>query len=63
MSTVILVVCLIASPVQCHDERVPIEGISCITQAQMQAAQWLEEHPKYTVRGWKCQFGPRGEDA
>jgi hypothetical protein len=31
-------------------------------QGQLLATQWLDEHPKWALKGWRCRFGAR-EDA
>jgi hypothetical protein len=61
ITTLILVVCLSGTPNNCHEERPPIDVASpmaCMIQGQQMAAQWLEEHPKWRLNGWRCQFGP-----
>lgn len=62
MITLILVVCLSATPDVCHEETPPVDvasPMSCMVQGQQVAAEWLSEHPKWQVSGWKCQMGPR----
>jgi hypothetical protein len=61
-SILILVVCLAASPNVCRKEAIPVEGISCIVQGQMPAARWLDEHPKWLLKTWRCRIGG-GKDA
>jgi len=54
----ILLACLAASPELCREERSPIENsLSCIMQGELIAAKWLEEHPKWMLRGWQCRSG------
>jgi hypothetical protein len=60
MVSLILLVCLAASPETCHEERPQVEvesGLSCVVGGQLIAAAWLEEHPKWMLRGWRCKFG------
>jgi len=60
MVSLILLVCLAASPETCREERPPVEvetGLSCLMQGQLIAVEWLEEHPKWTLRGWQCKLG------
>ena len=62
MVSLILLVCLAASPEICHEERPPVQVVSsssCIMEGQLIAAEWLEEHPKWMLRGWQCQSGSR----
>ena len=61
MITLVLIVCLSASPEICREERPPIDGVNamgCMVQGQRIAAQWVEEHPKWRLAGWRCQVGP-----
>jgi hypothetical protein len=56
----VLLVCLAASPKICREERPPVEvasSLSCITEGQLIAVEWLEEHPKWMLRGWQCKSG------
>ena len=66
MFTLVLVVCLSATPDVCREERPPIDAVSpmsCVVQGQQIAAEWLEDHPKWQLAAWRCQFGSRGKDA
>lgn len=61
MVSLILVVCLMTTPDVCREERPPTEaisGVSCIVEGQQLASQWLDEHPKWVLRGWRCRIGP-----
>ena len=58
MISLVLIVCLIASPDTCREERPPIDVISafeCVLQGQQIAHDWLEDHPKWTLSGWRCE--------
>ncbi len=60
MITLILVVCLTATPDVCREEQPPVEvasGTSCMIQGQQLATPWLDEHPKWALKGWRCKFG------
>ena len=62
MVTLTLVVCLSSMPNICHEEHPPVDVLSttaCMIQGQQIAAEWTEQHPKWQVTGWRCQFGPR----
>jgi hypothetical protein len=66
MVSLILVVCLAATPDVCREERPPMEPvsqISCIVEGQQFASQWLEEHPKWALKGWRCNAGAPGKAA
>lgn len=62
IATLILVVCLNGA---CRDERMPVDVTfgQCAVLGQQIAHDWLEEHPKYTLGGWKCQVGHPGGQA
>lgn len=62
MITLVLVVCLSATPDICREETPPVDvasPMSCMVQGQQIAAEWLAEHPKWQLSGWKCQIGQR----
>lgn len=66
MITLVLVVCLSSAPNVCREERPPVDvasPMSCMVQGQQIAAEWLSEHPKWHLSGWKCQIGPRENQA
>jgi len=31
--------------------------MSCAMEGQLIALQWLDDHPKWTLRGWRCRSG------
>jgi hypothetical protein len=60
MISLILVVCLAGSPSVCREETPPVEVDSpmvCMIQGQQIAVEWLDEHPKWSLRSWRCRFG------
>lgn len=64
MIALVLTVCLVAAPDACHDERPPIMVISeqqCLIQGQQIAAEWIGDHPKWALKGWRC--GPKTEES
>lgn len=66
MFTLVLVVCLSATPDVCREEHPPIDAVSpmsCVVQGQQIAAEWIEDHPKWQLAAWRCLFGNRGKDA
>lgn len=57
MIELVLVVCLATAPDVCHEESPPTAVISemqCAIQGQQMALDWLADHPKYELRGWRC---------
>ncbi|MFZ4407487.1 MAG: hypothetical protein ACOYOH_09100 [Paracraurococcus sp.] len=54
----VMVVCLAAAPSECREERPATEIASvmaCATQGQMVAAQWLAQHPAFTLSRLRCE--------
>lgn len=66
MVTLILVVCLSATPDVCREERPPVDVASpmqCMVQGQQIAAEWIEEHPKWRLSALRCHLGQREKEA
>lgn len=66
MLTLVLVVCLSATPSICREEQPPMDAVSpmsCAVQGQLIAVEWLEDHPKWQLAAWRCEVGTRGKDA
>lgn len=66
MMTLILVVCLSATPNVCKEERPIVEAMSpmgCMVQGQQIVAEWVEEHPKWRLSEFRCQTGQREKAA
>lgn len=65
MTELVLVFCLLSSPGSCQEQRpeVPdLSPIACLTQGQQIAQEWLNDHPKWTLSGWRCEENvPRRE--
>lgn len=57
MIHLVLTVCLASAPASCKEERPVFDGslLACATQGQLLAAQWLSEHPAYTLSRWRCE--------
>ena len=61
MVSLILIVCLIGSPSLCREERPPVTEVSgqfCMVHGQQLALEWLDAHPKWALKGWRCRVGP-----
>jgi hypothetical protein len=60
----VLTVCLAASPNKCRDEKLSFESrgnlMTCMFLAQSEIVKWSAEHPKLTVKKWKCAFPDAG---
>lgn len=61
----VMVVCLALSPSECREERPALEMrsvMACAMQGQMVAAQWIAQHPSFTLNRWRCEVNvPRQE--
>lgn len=58
MIVFVIVVCLASSPDVCREEQPPtavISAMQCAIQGQQMAQDWLADHPKYELRGWRCK--------
>jgi hypothetical protein len=57
-ATLVLVFCLIGSPSSCIEQRPqlePMTKMACLIEGQRYAADWLAEHPKWTLERWRCE--------
>jgi hypothetical protein len=58
MAELVLVFCLLSSPASCQEER-PFLGqlplMACLVQGQQYATEWLADHPKWQLSGWRCE--------
>ncbi|WP_084536867.1 hypothetical protein [Azospirillum halopraeferens] len=59
MIELVFVVCMVASPGNCHSERPSFVAPypttqSCMFEGQMLAAEWQQTHPGWIVRRWTC---------
>jgi len=58
MISIIISACLIAEPGVCKDYRIPlaadVDAKRCLVEAQPHLPRWAAEHPKWTIRSWRC---------
>ena len=59
----VLTICLLAAPSDCHDEHLSVSmeqttPMQCMIGAQSVIAEWLASRPKWKVTKWRC--GPAG---
>lgn len=59
MIELVFVVCMVASPADCHQERPAfqpayVSSVSCMMDGQVRAAEWQDTHPGWSVRRWTC---------
>ena len=59
MIEIILTVCALAHPSQCEEQHLQYnwQGSprSCAMGAQPYLAQWINEHPKWSIVRWHCE--------
>ena len=66
MTALVLIFCLQGAPGCCIEQR-PIESLAlpaCLVRGQEYAQEWLAEHPKWVLSGWRCEHNvPRKQPA
>jgi hypothetical protein len=66
MIEIVLTVCALAQPARCEDQHLQYESAGSLTQCAMGAppyiAQWIGEHPKWSVAKWRCEIPGRQRD-
>ncbi len=66
MISVILVVCLSHLGTSCKEVEPslaePIGLAGCMVLGPRIGMEWMEQHPKWELKGWKCQIGRRNRD-
>lgn len=58
MIELLFVVCLASSPDDCQQQSLlytDISPMACMTAAQPELAKWIEAHPNFRIRNWRCQ--------
>ncbi len=58
MIELLFVACLASAPDQCENKALQFSDITpraCMMGAQPQLAQWSNQHPKWIIKGWKCE--------
>ena len=58
MIELLFVSCLSADPASCQDRSLIFEDMSlvtCMVHGQQELARWQADHPRETVREWKCR--------
>ena len=59
MIELVLVYCLSSAPDRCLERREPLDhvgsAIECTMRAQNVAQLYVQSHPAYQLRGWRCE--------
>jgi hypothetical protein len=65
MVQIVMLVCKLAQPDMCEEQRIQFafQGSlqQCVFAAQTYLAQWVGEHPQWTIKNFHCEY-PRGGD-
>ena len=68
MIQLVLVYCLMSDPMSCVEKRpvseFPLTAMGCMVSAQPIAADFLKDHPEYTLNSFRCEINkPKEEKA
>lgn len=58
MVHIVLTFCMMAWQTHCTEERPYVETLSligCMVQGQQVAQDWLADHPRWMLKGWRCE--------
>ena len=58
MIELLFVACLATSPQECRENSLvftDVTPMACLMGAQPQLAKWVNAHPNYTIRSWRCK--------
>jgi hypothetical protein len=61
MVELLFVACLVTDPDACRERSLlytDITPITCLMGAQPRLAEWVETHPNFAVKSWKCRAVP-----
>jgi hypothetical protein len=65
MIAIVVTVCALAQPDQCEEQRLDFSWSGtlkqCVMNAQPYIAQWIGEHPKWSVKSYHCEYPHREE--
>ena len=58
MYVLLLNLCLVAQPSNCHMEQLPFESdmamTECVERGELEAIEFLRDHPQWALKGWEC---------
>ena len=59
MIELVIVYCLATDAKACTEKRVPMENfatpVGCTMSGQQRAQEFLQEHPAYVLKSWRCE--------
>jgi hypothetical protein len=57
---IVFTVCMLSQPTFCKEQHLQYSWNGSLTQCIMSAppfiAHWINEHPKWQVTGWRCDY-------
>jgi hypothetical protein len=66
MIELVVIYCLRADPTQCVERREAMTDYAsvaaCTGQAQVVAREYLAGHPRWMLKGWRCEIDKPRED-
>ncbi len=68
LMAIVVVVCALAQPDQCEERRLEFNSSQyslrqCVMNAQPYLAQWIGEHPKWSIKSYRCEYPHRKDQA
>lgn len=64
---IVVTVCALAQPDQCEERRLEFNWNGslkqCVMTAQPYIAQWIGEHPKWSIKSYRCEHPHMKEKA
>ena len=67
MLSLVLVFCLSVAPADCQEVRPTLDQdlsspMACVLEGQVVAQDWLADHPKWLLAGWRCEPPSRRQE-
>jgi hypothetical protein len=64
---IVFTVCALTHPDRCQEERLAFAWHgslrSCVMSAQPYLAQWIGEHPQWSIQRYHCEYPPKSRKA
>jgi hypothetical protein len=57
---IVITVCTLSDPARCEEQRIEFSSQfslrQCVMNAQPYLAQWIAEHPKWSIKRYHCEY-------
>jgi hypothetical protein len=67
LMVIVMTVCALSDPNRCEEQRVEFSSQAslnrCVMNAQPYLAQWIAEHPKWSIKRYRCEYPHMREKA